>query len=168
MLKESHGRSIRAAWSKFHIVVAKCEIDVWECRIRFLECEWKVQFDEEIWREIVRGVTEPDIHEAKDATKISAAHDNVSDDEDSCDKEDDSDGDRDDLVRPVNVTEDNKFHAVFHKLFGVLKEAFMAATKDVMIPYVSESGNMTRNSLKSRIQTEWDMDSIVGEYNHVV
>ena len=127
-----------------------------------MECEWKVQFEKEIWTEIVQGVTESDIRGAKDVTKISADDDACDDDDDEDDNDDDLDGDRDNLVRPVNVKEDNMYHVVFQKLFGILKKAFIAATKNILVPFVDERGEMTMVSLESRIQSEWDMNSIVG------
>ena len=142
-----------------------------------------------MWAEIVRGVITPETHgvsEAKDVTKKKkmvkkknkknkkkSADDDDVDDDNSCDNDDDDDDDDDDdkdddegddnLLRPVDTKEDNMYHAVFQKLFGILKQAFVAVTKDILIPHYDATANsMTTVSLESRIKSEWDMDSIVG------
>lgn len=134
-----------------------------DCRIRFLECDWKVEFEEQLWKEIVRGVTQPEINEdieLKDAKKETKNKSGAGDNEDDSDH-DDEEEEEDSLMRPVNIQEDDMYGTAFKKLFGVLKDSFMAVTENVSIPHYAE-GALTVVSLKSRIQSEWDMESIVG------
>lgn len=152
-------------------------------RIRFLECEWKVKFKDELWTEIVRGVSK--MHgasdaknntktkkattkkektknkEKSDADKSDEVLDNYDDDEDHDDDDSDDDEGEDNGMRPVDSKEDADYGTVFKKLFGTLKNSFIAATKEIAIPHYDEK-QTSLVSLESRMQSEWDMESIVG------